>query len=178
MNLLKTKHSYSLEKSAPAKSGRYTFHHTPTRDGFRIIVQVLFVGSVLQWPGWGSLPVASDKFSLLAAPFHLPSNRSASLLDLQIRVDDSVSFLISAWKSHNDELVIAKTSLPLLTEGPSQPLPNLGSQTFEWQNNEKKQRRLQDEVVVQRLRDDLSSGLSFLEKEDAVKACYCFLLEL
>ena len=113
-----------------------------------------------------------DGLCLKAVPFRLPSDPTAGLLDVQLvisPVDQSSYSVFSAWKSRDgspsggadNELVISKWTLPSTTVGV----------TTEWRSSEHRQRRLQDDVIVQQLRDFLrnAENITFTDKEDTVK---------
>ena len=118
-----------------------------------------------------------DSLRLRTAPFRLPSNPAAGLLDMQMIVgaDGSSLSVFSAWKTHdgsggggggsggdNNELVISKWVLP-----------SAASDGFitEWRSSERRLRRLQDDVIAQQLKDFLRSAeqRSFINKEDTIK---------
>ena len=116
-----------------------------------------------------------DNLRLRTAPFRLPSNPAAGLLDMQIIVGaDGISLSVfSAWKTHdgsssssssggeNNELVISKWVLPSASDG----------FITEWRSSERRLRRLQDDVIAQQLKDFLRSAeqRSFIDKEDTIK---------
>ncbi len=112
-----------------------------------------------------------DSLRLRTAPFRLPSNPAAGLLDMQMIVgaDGSSLSVFSAWKTHdgsgsggeNNELVISKWVLPSASDG----------FITEWRSSERRIRRLQDDVIAQQLKDFLRSAeqRSFIDKEDAIK---------
>ena len=115
-----------------------------------------------------------DSLRLRTAPFRLPSNPAAGLLDMQMIVgaDGSSLSVFSAWKTHdgsgsgssggdNNELVISKWVLPSASDG----------FITEWRSSERRLRRLQDDVIAQQLKDFLRSAeqRSFIDKEDTIK---------
>ena len=134
-----------------------------------IFEQILVDSCILQWPNGGAAATVRDRLRLRVNHFRLSSEPTAALLDVQLiinPVDQGSYSIISVWKSQNssggggadNELVMSRTTLP-------------NGVTTEWRSSERRLRRLQDEVIVQQLRDFLrtAENRSFIDKEDTIK---------
>lgn len=180
MSFPRTNHCYYSVKSVGVKFGRLFIDRIYIVGTYHLcewlFEQILVVSCILQWPSGGAAASVREGLRLRAAPFRLPSEPTAGLLDVQLLINpvDQRSYsIISAWKSRDgtggggadNELVMSKWSLP-------------DGVTTEWRSSERRLRRLQDEVIVQQLRDFLRTAdhRSFIDKEDTIKVRSSFTI--